>query len=88
MQLKDNIVLCFLVIQFVSKCTNLCYIGEALKQFCTQWPKGLESEEKQNKHFPVTVISSDYCHSGPTIRNPLGRIVTLKVYYKYCVHYI
>ncbi|XP_026468283.1 28S ribosomal protein S35, mitochondrial-like [Ctenocephalides felis] len=52
---------------------------EALKQFCTQWPKGLESEEKQNKHFPVTVISSDYCHSGPTIRNPLGRIVTLKV---------
>lgn len=55
------------------------FLGEALKQFCTAWPKGLESEEKQNKHFPVTVISSDYCHSSPSIRNPLARIVTLKV---------
>lgn len=52
---------------------------EALKKFCTPWPKGLETEEKQEKHFPVTVISSDYVHGLPTIRNPLSRVVTIKL---------
>lgn len=52
---------------------------EALKQFCTEWPKGLETEEKCNEHFPIEVITSDYCHALPTIRNPLSRIVTTKV---------
>lgn len=52
---------------------------EALKQFCTPWPKGLETEEKQEKHFPVRVISSDYVHGLPTIRNPRSRIVTIKL---------
>lgn len=51
---------------------------EALKKFCTPWPKGLENEEKQEQHFPVSVISSDYVHGLPTIRNPLSRIVTIK----------
>lgn len=52
---------------------------EALKQFCTAWPKGLETEEKWKRYFPLDVITSDYCHALPTIRNPLSRIVTLKV---------
>lgn len=52
---------------------------EVLKQFCTEWPKGLETEEKCNEHFPIEVITSDYCHALPTIRNPLSRIVTTKV---------
>lgn len=51
---------------------------EALKQFCTQWPKGLETNEKCEKHFPFEVISSDYCHSSPSIRDPLSRIVTVR----------
>lgn len=51
---------------------------EALKKFCTPWPKGLETEEKQEQHFPVQVLSSDYVHGLPTIRNPLSRIVTIK----------
>lgn len=51
---------------------------EALKKFCTVFPKGLETEEKQEQHFPVKMISSDYVHGLPTIRNPLSRIVTLK----------
>lgn len=50
---------------------------EALKQFCTQWPKGLETDEKCQKYFPVEVITSDYCHSSPTIRDPLARIVSI-----------
>lgn len=52
---------------------------EALKQFCTPWPKGLETEEKIKQHFPMEVIYSDYCHGLPTIRNPLSRIVTIRL---------
>ncbi|XP_055607896.1 28S ribosomal protein S35, mitochondrial [Uranotaenia lowii] len=52
---------------------------EALKQFCTPWPKGLETEEKMKQHFPIDFISSDYCHALPTIRNPLSRIVTIQL---------
>lgn len=52
---------------------------EALKKFCTPWPKGLETDEKIGDHFPIDIITSDYCHALPTIRNPLSRIVTLKM---------
>uniref|UniRef100_A0AAG5DAD8 Small ribosomal subunit protein mS35 mitochondrial conserved domain-containing protein n=1 Tax=Anopheles atroparvus TaxID=41427 RepID=A0AAG5DAD8_ANOAO len=52
---------------------------EALKQFCTPWPKGLETEEKMRAHFPLTLVTSDYCHALPTIRNPLSRIVTVQL---------
>lgn len=52
---------------------------EALKQFCSPWPKLLNSEEAIEEHYPVEVITSDYCHASPTIRNPLARIVTLRV---------
>ncbi|XP_043287143.1 28S ribosomal protein S35, mitochondrial [Venturia canescens] len=52
---------------------------EALKQFCTQWPVGLETEEKCRKHFPLEVITSDYCYAGPSIRDPLARIVSIRV---------
>jgi small subunit ribosomal protein S35 len=31
------------------------------------------------QHFPIEVITSDYCHSAPTIRNPLSRIVTVRL---------
>ncbi|XP_071446144.1 small ribosomal subunit protein mS35 isoform X2 [Hetaerina americana] len=51
---------------------------EALKKFCTDWPKGLDGEEKQEAHFPIEVSTSTYCHSSPSIRDPLSRIVTLK----------
>ncbi|XP_037939349.1 28S ribosomal protein S35, mitochondrial [Teleopsis dalmanni] len=52
---------------------------EALKKFCTPWPKGLETEEKCRKHFPIEVIHTDYCHGLPTIRHPEARRVTLKI---------
>lgn len=52
---------------------------EAIKQFCTEWPVGLETEEKCTKHFPLEVITSDYVYSSPTIRDPLSRIVSLRV---------
>lgn len=50
---------------------------EALKKFCTPWPKGLENEDKWKRHFPVDVVSTDYCQALPTIRNPEARRVTL-----------
>nr|CAG4635575.1 EOG090X09BG [Artemia franciscana] len=52
---------------------------EALKQFCTEWPSGLETDAEMNQHFPVQIMNSVYCHSGPSIRDTKARIVTLKV---------
>lgn len=51
---------------------------EALKKFCTPWPNALDSDEKCDQHFPIEVTTSDYCHSSPTIRDPLARIVTVR----------
>lgn len=52
---------------------------EALKKYCTPWPKGLETDELCEEHFPVQYITSDYVHGLPSIRNPLSRIITIKV---------
>lgn len=52
---------------------------EAIKQYCTEWPKLLNSEEAIEKHYPLEIITSDYCHASPSIRNPLARIVTLRI---------
>ncbi|GFY60885.1 28S ribosomal protein S35, mitochondrial [Trichonephila inaurata madagascariensis] len=51
----------------------------AIKKFCTEWPKGLETEEDCRKHFPVQIIESDYLHSSPSVHDERSRIVTLKV---------
>ncbi|KAF7988669.1 hypothetical protein HCN44_001242 [Aphidius gifuensis] len=52
---------------------------DALKQFCTEWPIGIENDEKCEKYFPLEIITSDYCWSSPSIREPLSRIVSLKI---------
>ncbi|KAI5700518.1 hypothetical protein M8J76_010565 [Diaphorina citri] len=52
---------------------------DAIRKFCTPWPQGLETEMQMEKHFPITVITSDYCHSSPTIRDIKARIVTIKL---------
>ena len=52
---------------------------ESIKKFCTDWPKLLNSEESIENHYPVEIITSDYCHPSPSIRNPLARIVTLRI---------
>ncbi|KAG7211154.1 hypothetical protein KM043_010478 [Ampulex compressa] len=52
---------------------------DALRQFCTKWPAELQTEEDCTQHFPLDVITSDYCYSSPTIRDSLARIVNLRV---------
>ncbi|KAL8621928.1 hypothetical protein ACOMHN_046132 [Nucella lapillus] len=52
----------------------------ALKELCTEWPAGLEGEEDCQRHFPVEVESSDYVFSGPSIRDPRARTVTVKLH--------
>ena len=52
---------------------------EALKDFCTEWPAALDSDEKCEKHFPIEIDTADYISSGPSIRNPKARVVTLRV---------
>lgn len=50
-----------------------------LKEFCTEWPAALDSTEKCEKHFPIEIETADYVSSGPSIRNPKARVVTLRV---------
>jgi small subunit ribosomal protein S35 len=51
----------------------------AISKFCTAWPKGLETEEAINKHFPVTVTTSDHLNSNSSIRDRRVRIVQLRL---------
>ncbi|KZC04713.1 28S ribosomal protein S35, mitochondrial, partial [Dufourea novaeangliae] len=52
---------------------------KAIQKFCTKWPEELDTDEACEQHFPVEIITSDYCYSSPTIREPLARIVSLRV---------
>ncbi|XP_058146967.1 small ribosomal subunit protein mS35-like [Dasypus novemcinctus] len=52
---------------------------EALKDFCTEWPAALNSDEKCEEHFPIEIDTTDYMSAGPSVRNPKARIVTLRV---------
>ncbi|XP_064318011.1 small ribosomal subunit protein mS35 [Phalacrocorax carbo] len=51
----------------------------ALKDFCTEWPSALDSDEKCEQHFPIEVETVDYISAGTSIRNPKARVVTLRV---------
>ncbi|KFZ49757.1 hypothetical protein N338_12569, partial [Podiceps cristatus] len=51
----------------------------ALKDFCTEWPSALDSDEKCEQHFPIEIETVDYVSSGTSIRNPKARVVTLRV---------
>ena len=50
----------------------------ALARFCTPWPKGLESDEAVDKHFPLNIVTSDHLNSSSSIRDRRARIVTLR----------
>ncbi|XP_058138964.1 small ribosomal subunit protein mS35 [Dasypus novemcinctus] len=52
---------------------------EALKDFCTEWPAALKSDEKCEEHFPIEIDTTDYVSAGPSVRNPKARVVTLRV---------
>uniref|UniRef100_A0A1B6D709 Small ribosomal subunit protein mS35 mitochondrial conserved domain-containing protein n=1 Tax=Clastoptera arizonana TaxID=38151 RepID=A0A1B6D709_9HEMI len=52
---------------------------KALERFCTPWPLNLEDDAKCEENFPLETITSDYCHSSPVIRDPLARIVTIRL---------
>ncbi|XP_017198791.1 small ribosomal subunit protein mS35 isoform X2 [Oryctolagus cuniculus] len=52
---------------------------EVLKDFCTEWPAALDTDEKCEKHFPIEIDTAAYVSSGPSIRNPKARTVTLRV---------
>uniref|UniRef100_H3AA17 Mitochondrial ribosomal protein S35 n=1 Tax=Latimeria chalumnae TaxID=7897 RepID=H3AA17_LATCH len=51
----------------------------ALKDFCTDWPVALDTDEKCEKYFPIEIQSTDYLSAGPSLRNPKARVVTLSV---------
>jgi hypothetical protein len=48
-------------------------------EICTEWPKELDTNEKIENHLPITITTSDYLHSSPSLlRDALSRIVTLQ----------
>ncbi|RWS09556.1 28S ribosomal protein S35-like protein [Dinothrombium tinctorium] len=51
---------------------------DAIRKFCTPWPQAL-TDEMCDKYFPLEVITSDYCHASPTIREPKARIITIRI---------
>ncbi|KGL80405.1 hypothetical protein N309_02146, partial [Tinamus guttatus] len=51
----------------------------ALRDFCTEWPSALDSDQKCEQHFPIEIETVDYISAGTSIRNPKARVVTLKV---------
>jgi len=51
---------------------------DAIRRFCTPWPRGLELDEDVEKHFPVQTITSDYLNSGSNIRDRRARVVCVK----------
>ncbi|XP_041071696.1 28S ribosomal protein S35, mitochondrial isoform X1 [Carcharodon carcharias] len=51
----------------------------ALKEFCTEWPAALDSDEKCEQHFPIKIETTDYVAAGPSLRNPKARMVTLTI---------
>lgn len=52
---------------------------KALQKFCTQWPEGLDTDEEVRQHFPVTIVTRDFVHAGPSIRDERSRCVELRV---------
>ncbi|XP_027197003.2 mitochondrial ribosomal protein S35 [Dermatophagoides pteronyssinus] len=50
---------------------------EAIKRFCTRWPKALKTDDDCQRHFPITIRTKDFVFSGPSIRWPDSRIVEL-----------
>lgn len=72
----------YLLLKIINFSTHFCLMFKYIlfsSEFCTEWPKGLETDEDCERHFPVEIITSDYCHSAPIIRDERSRIVTLKV---------
>lgn len=58
---------------------KLIFIFFKISEFCTDFPAALKTDDDCDKHFPVEIITSDYCHSAPVILDERSRIVTLKV---------
>lgn len=52
---------------------------EALKQFCTEWPKALSTDEICDKLFPIEVITRDIVADGSSLRDPRARVVSVQV---------
>ncbi|XP_060695352.1 small ribosomal subunit protein mS35 [Hemiscyllium ocellatum] len=51
----------------------------ALKEFCTEWPAMLDSDEKCKHHFPIEIKTTNYVAAGPSVRNSNARVVTMTV---------
>lgn len=51
---------------------------QALQQFCTEWPEGLDTEEDFDKHFPVEVSTQNFVYNW-SLRDERSKINEVKV---------
>jgi small subunit ribosomal protein S35 len=52
---------------------------DAIKRFMTSWPSQLSDADHITQHFPVSITTSTFCFSGPVVKHPEARVVTLTV---------
>ena len=50
---------------------------QAIKKFCTPWPKELENDQDCERHFPLEVVFTDFVSATPSIRDPRSRLVKM-----------
>jgi len=51
---------------------------DAIKKFCTAWPKELDDVDVLEAHYPVTELSSDYLNASSSIRDFRARVTTIQ----------
>merc|ERR1712168_357534 len=51
---------------------------QALQQFCTEWPEGLDTEDDFDKHFPVEVTTQDFVYNW-SLRDEWSKVNVVKV---------
>jgi len=51
---------------------------QALQQFCTEWPEGLDTEDDFDKHFPVEVTTQDFVYNW-SLRDERSKVNVVKV---------
>ncbi|KAM7533709.1 hypothetical protein Aperf_G00000122015 [Anoplocephala perfoliata] len=52
---------------------------QSLRKFLTKWPSGLKTDEDVDRHYPITIITSSFTNSSPSIRDSRARRVTIRV---------
>ena len=77
-----SIIFIFILLRFESNRISLYWFY--FIEFCTKWPKELQTDEDCEKNFPIEITTGNYIYDGPNIRDDRARTVTLNVITLFC----